>query len=199
MREIRLSGSEGGVAREARHLYPYQGTGLGFLEGRPPCRPLSTAFSNPIGLCILAEVREVHLNKLFISLVVVFVVVAGALVFQASQEGTSTVILPSELASSSANPRSRIRVAGRVAALPVEYKVEPSIELKFNIEDPGSGTVKRSGTVPVVYNGIKPDMFATGRDVIIDGDFNGGTLTANKLLTQCPSKYEPPSVEKMYE
>jgi len=24
MREIRLSGSEGGVAREARHLYPYQ-------------------------------------------------------------------------------------------------------------------------------------------------------------------------------
>lgn len=152
-------------------------------------------FSIPHQLCILGAV-----NKLFISLVLVFVVIAGALVFQASQEGTSAVVLPSDLAARSSESLSRIRVGGRVAALPVEYKVEPSIELRFSIEDPGSNPEsKRPGTIPVVYNGIKPDMFATGRDVIIDGDFSGGTLTANKLLTQCPSKYEAPSAETLYK
>lgn len=143
---------------------------------------------------------EVPVNKLFISLVLVFIVVAGALVFQASQEGTSSVILPSDLATRATESLPRIRVGGRVANLPVEYRVEPTIELKFSIEDPGANAAaKRPGTIPVIYNGIKPDMFASGRDVIIDGDFNGGTLTANKLLTQCPSKYEAPSAEKMYK
>ncbi len=140
------------------------------------------------------------MNKLFISLVVVFIVVAAALVFQASQEGTSSVILPSDLAAKPAETMNRIRVGGRVADLPYEYRVEPTIELKFSIEDPGSNpSMKRPGTVPVIYNGIKPDMFAAGRDVIIDGDFSGGTLTANKLLTQCPSKYEAPSADKLYK
>ena len=140
------------------------------------------------------------MNRLFISIVLVFLVVAGALVFQASQSGTSEVILPSTLASNLGKPMSRIRVGGRVADLPVEYRVEPSIELKFSIEDPGSNPAsKKPGTIPVVYNGIKPDMFASGRDVIIDGDFSSGTLTANKLLTQCPSKYEAPSADKMYK
>ncbi|MBN8551114.1 MAG: cytochrome c maturation protein CcmE [Deltaproteobacteria bacterium] len=140
------------------------------------------------------------MNKLFISIVLVFVVVAGALVFQASQEGTSSVILPSALAANSAVDMKRIRVGGRVAALPVDYRVEPTIELKFSLEDPGSNpATKHPGIIPVVYSGIKPDMFAPGRDVIIDGDFTGGTLTAHKLLTQCPSKYEAPSAETMYK
>jgi cytochrome c-type biogenesis protein CcmE len=45
--------------------------------------------------------------------------------------------------------------------------------------------------VPVVYQGLKPDMFAAGRDVLIDGDYVGGVIKAAKLQTQCPSKYEP--------
>lgn len=130
---------------------------------------------------------------------VLFFVVAGALVFQASQSGTSTVLMPSELAAHANTPMSRIRVAGRVTALPVDYKVEPAIELKFSIEDPGTVADKKPGVVPVVYNGIKPDMFAAGRDVIIDGDFVGGVLTANKLLTQCPSKYEAPKVQESFK
>ena len=40
-------------------------------------------------------------------------------------------------------------------------------------------------------------MFTAGRDVIIDGEYKDGVLQAQKLLTQCPSKYEPPSPEKM--
>ena len=139
------------------------------------------------------------MNKLFLSIIAVVVAIAVALVFQASQVGTSTVMLPSVLSTQTNSNLQRIRVAGRVAAGEVDYKVEPAIELKFTIEDPGSNQDKHPGTIKVVYPGIKPDMFATGRDVIIDGDFNGGVLLASKLLTQCPSKYEPPKANEMYK
>lgn len=118
------------------------------------------------------------------------------MIFQATRRGTSTVMLPSALAAQPEGKRlTRIRVAGRVAPAAIDYRVEPPIQLKFSIEDPGTG----KGTIPVVYNGFKPDMFAVGRDIIIDGEFEEGKVIAHKLQTQCPSKYEPPSVESMYK
>jgi cytochrome c-type biogenesis protein CcmE len=59
--------------------------------------------------------------------------------------------------------------------------------LSFRVNNPAGG----EDTVPVVYNGLKPDMFQAGRDVLIDGDLVNGTIEAAKLQTQCPSKYEP--------
>jgi len=98
---------------------------------------------------------------------------------------------PSELLSLPAGAsRSRIRVAGRVRADGVTYQVEPQLKLSFLVSDPGETSSVR---LPVYYEGLKPDMFAGGRDVIIDGDFSDGTLVASRLLTQCPSKYEPPT------
>lgn len=133
------------------------------------------------------------MNKLFVSIVVVFVTIGGLLVFQATRSGTSVVLLPSDLlAHASAKPLRRIRIAGRVNTSPVQYQVQPNFVLRFEIENP----VDPHGAVPVVYHGLKPDMFAPGRDIIIDGEYVQGTLIANKLLTQCPSKYEPPLPEK---
>jgi cytochrome c-type biogenesis protein CcmE len=34
-------------------------------------------------------------------------------------------------------------------------------------------------------------MFAEGRDVIIEGRYENGTLHAQQIMTSCPSKYEP--------
>ncbi len=71
---------------------------------------------------------------------------------------------------------------------PIEYQTEPRMVLRFGVEDPKDG----NGTVAaVVYENLKPDMFAAGRDVLIDGDYVGGVIKAAKLQTQCPSKYEP--------
>ena len=121
----------------------------------------------------------------------VFGVLAGLMIFQALKGGTAPVLLPSQLlARSTDTALSRVRVGGRVADnAPVEYKIDPPIELRFAVLDPGdTGGVP----VPVVYPGLKPDMFSPGRDVIIDGEFVNGTIMASRLLTQCPSKYEPP-------
>jgi cytochrome c-type biogenesis protein CcmE len=38
-----------------------------------------------------------------------------------------------------------------------------------------------------------PDLFRTGRDVVVDGRLRNGVFVAvpNTLVTKCPSKYQP--------
>ncbi|MBX7142888.1 MAG: cytochrome c maturation protein CcmE [Oligoflexia bacterium] len=136
------------------------------------------------------------MNKIFYSILAVFVAVAAAMIFMATRSGTSSVYIPSQLLSE-AGDKMRVRVGGRVAESDINYQVEPTIELNFSVRDPGAPNPQQK-IIPVTYKGIKPDMFAAGRDVIIDGDFVGGVLVASKLQTQCPSKYEAPSVDKLY-
>jgi cytochrome c-type biogenesis protein CcmE len=127
------------------------------------------------------------MGKVFISLVALFIVCGGALVFQATRGTSSLVLTPSQvLERGSSRDLKRIRVGGRVVD-PVNYQTEPAMVLTFSVRNPSGG----DEVVPVVYRGLKPDMFAAGRDVLIDGDFAEGTIRAAKLQTQCPSKYEP--------
>lgn len=138
------------------------------------------------------------MNIKTLSIIFSFIVITGLLFFQASRTGTAVVYVPTEL--SAQGDLKRIRVGGRVSdKIKVEYQTEPSIELKFAIINPGLTTEDTHTPVPVIYKGIKPDMFAAGRDVIIDGDFTDGTILANELLTQCPSKYEPPKPHNSYQ
>jgi cytochrome c-type biogenesis protein CcmE len=50
-----------------------------------------------------------------------------------------------------------------------------------------------TATVPVVYTGTVPDLFRSGRDIVVDGRLQGDTFVAvpNTLVTKCPSKYTP--------
>jgi len=48
-----------------------------------------------------------------------------------------------------------------------------------------------SDAVPVGYTGILPDMFAEGREVVVEGRWAQGAFTARQIMTSCPSKYEP--------
>lgn len=127
------------------------------------------------------------MGRIFLSLVLFFIVAGGVLVYQATQGTSSLVLMPSELVSKAhASDLPRIRVGGRVVE-PIEYQTEPVFVLRFQVEDPKGGAQR----VAVEYRGLKPDMFQAGRDVLIDGDFKGGKIVAAKLQTQCPSKYEP--------
>ncbi len=133
------------------------------------------------------------------SIIIGVAIVAILLIFQATRQSAVTVHLPSELASSG-TAFKRIRVAGKVSAGSIDYAVQPKIVLKFAVGNPGqtphheemvnNSELSSNATIPVIYQGLKPDMFAAGRDVILDGDFEGGVFQATRLLTQCPSKYQ---------
>jgi len=76
-----------------------------------------------------------------------------------------------------------LRVAGKVTDDPIEWDVR-HLSLAFVL---GEGQAR----IPVRYKGVKPDMFQTGVDVIVEGRIgHEGVLAASVLMTSCPSKYQ---------
>lgn len=133
------------------------------------------------------------MQKVFFSLIFLALVIGGTLIYQSTRISSSLVLDPHQVREkANGGSLKRIRVGGRVSNDAIEYSVTPKFKLSFSIHHP----TDNSETLPVVYYGIKPDMFESGRDVLIDGDFVDGTLMATTLLTQCPSKYEPPTPDE---
>ncbi|HSD09934.1 MAG TPA: cytochrome c maturation protein CcmE [Candidatus Binatia bacterium] len=81
-----------------------------------------------------------------------------------------------------------LRVAGRVQPGSIDYDPK-SLRLRFHLAA-FSDANRPELSVPVSFTGIKPDMFADSRDVIVEGRYTGGVFEANQVLTSCPSKYE---------
>ena len=98
-------------------------------------------------------------------------------------------------------PKAQAGKAGELTA-PLGYDAaKPASENSLTASGTGGEAAvgNSSAPIPVVYRGLRPDMFTSGRDVIIDGEFRDGVLTASSLLTQCPSKYEAPSPEHKFK
>ncbi|MGI9019749.1 MAG: cytochrome c maturation protein CcmE [Solirubrobacterales bacterium] len=109
------------------------------------------------------------------------VVLAASLVyvsFSASSEAKS----PADVLA--AGPGASYEVFGIVADGSVEHSGE---ELRFEIEDRDDP----AQSVPVSYTGTIPDPFREGREVIITGELERGTLVGERdsLITKCPSKF----------
>jgi cytochrome c-type biogenesis protein CcmE len=64
--------------------------------------------------------------------------------------------------------------------------------LRFRVKDIGD---TKAVAVPVVYHGSVPDLFRTGRHIVVEGTYRHGVFVAkrNSLITKCPSKYAPAS------
>ncbi len=79
-----------------------------------------------------------------------------------------------------------VRVNGQVAAGSVEQETERRT-LRFTIVD-----IEGEESLPVVYQGVVPDSFKVGNEVVAEGHLNSnGVFQANTILTKCPSKYVP--------
>jgi cytochrome c-type biogenesis protein CcmE len=94
-----------------------------------------------------------------------------------------------------------LRIAGRVVPGTIQWDPS-SLTLRFAITQPPPAdgqsavtTVAATTTVPVAFSVVsrgqpKPDMFAAGRDVIVEGLLTrNNVIEARQVLTSCPSKY----------
>lgn len=81
-----------------------------------------------------------------------------------------------------------VRVAGRVGTGSMNWDPK-DLRLQFLLGSFKEGEPAQA--VPVHYQGILPDMFAEGRDVIVEGRYSHeNILEAKTIMTSCPSKYE---------
>jgi cytochrome c-type biogenesis protein CcmE len=97
--------------------------------------------------------------------------------------GSTPSLRPSQLADHAGRT---VSLAGVVLA-PTRGDAQAN-GLRFRLRDIGG-----TSTVPVVYTGSVPDLFAPGRDVSVRGTLRNGVFVAERdsLVTKCPSKYAP--------
>ena len=128
-------------------------------------------------------------NSRFIIGACLIIAAVSYLVFTGIRETSVYYLTIDEfLAKREAMANEGIRVAGRVGAQSVKWN-PATLDLTFRL-----ASFDGPGGVDVTYNGVLPDMFAEGRDVIVEGVYTtGGALKARTLLTSCPSKYEAES------
>jgi cytochrome c-type biogenesis protein CcmE len=110
-------------------------------------------------------------------------VLAVFLIYTAVAGNGTPQLRPSQLAGHA----GRVSVAGLVVGRVTGDAHKPT-GLRFMLRD-RNGTA----TVPVVYHGSVPDLFRSGRDIMVDGRVKNGVFIANpgSLVTKCPSKYTP--------
>lgn len=130
-------------------------------------------------------------------------VAIGYLIFSAIRTTSEYYLTVPEVAARQSELGGQaLRVAGRVKPNTINW--EPgSLTLKFEIApipdvDPSGPPVKPVVAAdPVSFRVVsvgepKPDMFAPGRDVIVEGKLVAdGSIAATNVLTSCPSKYKP--------
>ncbi len=77
-----------------------------------------------------------------------------------------------------------VRVNGLVAPGSIEQE-SSSFIMRFTI-------INGEASLPVVYQGVVPDAFRVGNEVVIEGYLDSdSTFQANTILAKCPSKYVP--------
>jgi cytochrome c-type biogenesis protein CcmE len=109
------------------------------------------------------------------------VLLAAALVYT-SFSASSEAKEPSQLIG--AAPGASYEMTGKVVSGSVRRHGE---ELRFRVSDrDGSGP-----TLPVSYQGIVPDPFRDGREIVLTGEVEHGTFVGepDTLVTKCPSKF----------
>jgi len=111
----------------------------------------------------------------------VAVLLAGALVYTSFSASTQAST-PSDVVAS-AEPGRSYELTGKVVDGSVKRDGE---RLRFAVRDRDGST-----SVPVTYEGVVPDPFREGREVIVSGKVDGGTFVAERdsLVTKCPSKF----------
>jgi len=118
--------------------------------------------------------------KFFIGGAIIFVVLAWLIVTNIG--GASAQYLSVEELLAQGPSDQMVRVSGLVLGETIDWDPQRLV-LRFEMAD-------ESGSIPVMYEGARPDMFRDGAQVVVEGKHSSnGVFQASTLLLKCPSKY----------
>jgi len=122
-------------------------------------------------------------GKKLILITVLAVAVIGYLVYTGVRDTMVYYLTVGELVENgSQSSDGGVRVSGKVLEGSVTWDPK-ALRLRFLVGD-------EKATLPVIYQGVVPDSFKPGREVVIEGTYMGGEFAANQIMPTCPSKYE---------
>ncbi len=137
--------------------------------------------------------HPVRKQRLYLVLfIVVFSSAAIGLVTYGLRGNINLFFPPAEVAAGKAPVGQAIRVGGMVVQGSVE-RSDNSLAVKFELTD-------YKASVPVVYEGILPDLFDEGQGAVASGTLNAqGVLQASEVLAKHDENYMPPEVADALE
>ena len=137
--------------------------------------------------------HPVRKQRLYLVLfVVLFSSAAIGLVVYALRGNINLFFPPAEVAAGKAPVGQPIRVGGMVVDGSVQ-RSDDSLEVRFDLTD-------YQASVPVVYEGILPDLFGEGQGAVASGMLNAeGVLQASEVLAKHDENYMPPEVADALE
>ena len=111
----------------------------------------------------------------------IILVVLGWLIFANIEGATAHYLTVEELLAQGPSDQM-VRVSGLVVGNTIDWDPERLI-LRFEIAG-------EDGSLPVLYQGVRPDMFQNGAQTVVEGRYaSSGLFEASTLLLKCPSKY----------
>ena len=109
-----------------------------------------------------------------------------ALILVAFEDNVVFFYSPSDLLKKRPSPTQKLRIGGLVKKDSI--KREPGItEVSFEVTD-------LNNSVPVVFNGILPDLFREEQGVVAEGKYREQLFYATQILAKHDEQYMPPEV-----
>jgi cytochrome c-type biogenesis protein CcmE len=126
-----------------------------------------------------------HKRFVLISVALVLLGGAAALVLSAFRSNLVFFFSPSEVYAKEAPAGKNFRLGGMVEEGSVK-RDDDGLTVEFAITD-------LSQRIPVVYKGILPDLFREGKGVVAEGRLDSrGVFVANQVLAKHDENYMPP-------
>ena len=109
-----------------------------------------------------------------------------ALILVAFEDNVVFFYSPSDLLKKRPGPTQKLRIGGLVKKDSIKRK--PGItEVSFEVTD-------LNNSVPVVFNGILPDLFREEQGVVAEGRYREQLFYATQILAKHDEQYMPPEV-----
>jgi cytochrome c-type biogenesis protein CcmE len=116
--------------------------------------------------------------------------VATALILSAFRQNLVFFFSPSDIVAHKAPAERTFRVGGMVESGSVK---RDGVQVRFVVTD-------TAHTVPVVYQGILPDLFREGKGVVAQGKLGSdGVFRASEVLAKHDENYMPPDAAHALE
>jgi cytochrome c-type biogenesis protein CcmE len=129
--------------------------------------------------------RARHRRFAWIAAGLLALAVAAALVLNAFRSNLVFFYTPTQVFSNEAPKGREFRIGGLVETGSV-VRSTSSVEVRFRVTD-------NARTIPVIYQGILPDLFKEGKGVVAQGALGSeGTFVASQVLAKHDENYMPP-------